>query len=169
MICLSLTSRYNSNRSSLWRWSADKRQNTFRHPAKRGHYCWRNALFDGFIIQKSVFEKQSFFLHGYGFKKREIIRNIGTLCYQWPTDSHCTISSQTYAYFVHFGIANESLKLSDNYFDLKPLKIKTMTIEHDGTLDPEDFEIKTLKIKKCLDIRGIIYYNYRNVSIYNWY
>ncbi len=56
----------------------------------------------------------------------------------------CTIATRHYAYFVHFDIAQESLKLSDNYFDLEPGEIKTVTIEHDGTFDPADFQIKAL-------------------------
>ena len=56
----------------------------------------------------------------------------------------CTISAPSFAYFVHFDSTDESMKLSDNYFDMEPGDIKTVTIEHAGVLDPAAFQIKAL-------------------------
>jgi len=53
-----------------------------------------------------------------------------------------TLTADRYACFVHFDISDESLTISDNYFDMEAGDIKEVTIEHAAGVDPTLIQIR---------------------------
>ncbi len=53
-----------------------------------------------------------------------------------------TLTADRYACFVHFDVADESLTISDNYFDMEAGDIKEVTIEHAAGVDPTLIQIR---------------------------